>query len=169
MRVIGNAGQLVGYARNCLRLPTTYLWDTMGEIVCPGLLAEKAALWPEKYLPELCWEKEKLTGKGVRAFDCSGLIKRFLMGGFSRFHYDPSLDYNSLTLLENAPVQGEGTELPEVPGLCLYLPGHVGIYAGCGRVIEATANPRFGDGVVETAFADREWTQWFTCPHVHYP
>ena len=91
------------------------------------------------------------------------------MGGFSRFHYDPALDYNSLTLLENAWAQGESVQLPEVPGLCLYLPGHVGIYVGCGRVIEATANPRFGDGVVETAFTDREWTRWFTCPHIRYP
>ena len=169
MHISGDAGQLVYYARNCLCLPTTYLWDTMGEIVCPGLLAEKAALWPEHYPPELCRKKEKLAGKGIRAFDCSGLIKRFLMGGFSRFHYDPALDYNSLTLLENASTQGESARLPEVPGLCLYLPGHVGIYAGNGHVIEATANPRFGDGVVETAFADREWTRWFTCPHVCYP
>ena len=57
MHICGDAGQLVCYAQNCLCLPTTYLWDTMGEIVCPGLLAEKAALWPEHYPPELCREK----------------------------------------------------------------------------------------------------------------
>ena len=168
MNNVADAPHLICYARNCLRMPTTYLWDTMGEFVCDALLAEKAALWQEKYPPELLREKSALSGKGVRAFDCSGLIKRFLMGGFSRFHYDPALDYNSLTLWENAPERGGLSALPEIPGLCLYLPGHVGIYAGGGWVIEATANPLFGDGVVKTALHDREWTQWFTCPHIAY-
>ena len=169
MTAANDSSALVRYAENCRRMSTTYLWDTMGEIVCPQLIREKAALWPEKYPPELRREKEMLTGKNVRAFDCSGLIKRFLMGGFCGFCYDPAVDYNSLSLLENAPEKGVADTLSEVPGLCLYLPGHVGIYVGNGRVIEATANPRFGDGVVQTSFFDRDWTQWFACPHVRYP
>ena len=45
---------------------------------------------------------------------------------------------------------------------------HVGIYVGDGTVIEATNNPKFGDGVVKTRLCDRKWEKWFCCRGIDY-
>ena len=56
--------------------------------------------------------------------------------------------------------------LPEIPGILVFMPGHVGIYIGGGRVIVARG---FNYGVVETDIKDRPWESWGKCPWIKYP
>jgi cell wall-associated NlpC family hydrolase len=46
--------------------------------------------------------------------------------------------------------------LPEIPGVLVFMPGHVGVYIGCGRVIEAYGFKR----VEERPISAQRWTSW---------
>ena len=156
------------YAAACLRLKTVYVWGGMGELLTPETLRIKAELYPEHFAQE---EVERLLEKAdgnTRMFDCSGLIKWFLMRGPHGFQYDPAKDRNTLGLLREASASGSMDTMPETEGICLYMDGHVGIYVGGGIVIEATNNPLFGDGVVKTKLHDRAWKKWFCCKGIDY-
>ena len=55
--------------------------------------------------------------------------------------------------------------IPEVPGLAVWVDGHIGIYIGNGEVIEAMNTLR---GVTRTQLAGREWTHWLQIPYISY-
>lgn len=162
------AKNLVRYAEECLKVPTCYIWGGIGELLTPKLLADKSALYPLVYTVEYRHNLLPYLDKKVRGFDCSGLINCFRMGGLLHFQMDQALDQNSLELFESSITKGSINSIPELPGICLFLPGHVGIYAGKGCVIEATNNPKFGNGVVKTRLSERDWTHWFYCPGIKY-
>ena len=94
------------------------------------------------------------------------------MGGAAHFKYASKLDWDSDTMCQRArykgPVRSKLVPFPELPGICLGMPGHVGIYVGQGQVIEATNNPQFGNGVLLTKLSDRDWRIWFLCPGIDY-
>lgn len=164
-----SAAALVHHAENCLNLPTVYLWGGLGEILTKEVINDRKKRYPRVYSRGHCKELKKCIGRGIYGFDCSGLIKNFMMGGIFDYEYDPAKDMNSEMLLKAAEKSGKIDTIPELPGVCLYMPGHVGIYVGNGEVIESTSNPKFGNGVVKTKLSDREWTDWFFCPGVEYP
>lgn len=164
------AAGLVDHARECLKLKTAYLWGGLGFLLTDRVIDEKIAQYPEIFDVATISRLRACAASGdIYGFDCSGLIKRYMMGGLKYYDYDASLDMNANRLLEKAEVKGDISSLPEVPGLCLYMETHVGIYVGEGGVIESTPNPAFGFGVCETHLSDREWQMWFTCPAVKYP
>lgn len=163
-----SAESLAMHAIVCSKIPTVYLWGGLGEIITDGVIDEKKVEYPEVYNEKHCEELRKLVGKNVRGFDCSGLIKNYMMGGLKDFKYKNKLDFNSAMLLEKAEKSGPVETLPEQRGICLYMKGHVGIYVGNGMVIESTSNPKFGNGVVRTKLSDREWLSWFFCPTIAY-
>ena len=160
---------LAAYAESCLREKTVYLWGGMGQLLTRDYLKSVLNRYPNHFDSEETMELYALADGTTRAFDCSGLIKRFLMGGLSQFRYDPALDRDAATLCAQAEVSGEISSLPEVPGICLYMKDHVGIYVGNGEVIEATDYQRFGCGVVKTWLCNRRWEKWFCCKGIQYP
>jgi hypothetical protein len=64
--------------------------------------------------------------------------------------------------------EGPIESMPEQPGLCVSLPGHIGIYVGDGMVIESTATLGLENGVVMTRLDQRPWTHWLQCGHIQY-
>lgn len=56
---------------------------------------------------------------------------------------------------------GSISTLPEVPGVLLFLNGHVGVYIGGGYAVEARG---FAYGVVMTKVAGRGWKNWAYIP-----
>ena len=44
--------------------------------------------------------------------------------------------------------------MPDIPGIAVFMPGHVGLYVGGGYVVEARG---FAYGVVKTRLNDRPW------------
>lgn len=159
---------LVAFARECLSLKTVYVWDGLGEVLTHDFLNAKEKNYPDFQSHAQWLELHNRVDGETRGFDCSGLITRFLMGGFHHFFYRPELDLNACCLLQQATRRGAITKLPEIPGVCLHMDGHTGIYVGGGLVIESTPNPRFGNGVVQTKLSDRPWTQWYCCHGVNY-
>ena len=60
------------------------------------------------------------------------------------------------------------TDLSEIlPGEVVFKSGHIGIYVGEGKVVEATLNNRY-DGVVITDLSEGNWTGHGKLPWVEY-
>ena len=55
--------------------------------------------------------------------------------------------------------------LPEMPGVLVFMRGHVGIYIGDGWVIEARGHAY---GVVKTRLKDRAWKRWALIDEIEY-
>ena len=159
---------LVAFAQECLSMKTVYVWDGLGEVLTHEFLNRKERAYPDFQGHEKWIKLHDHVDGETMGFDCSGLIKRFLMGGFHHFLYSPELDRNAKGLFLNATCSGNIKGLPEIPGVCLYMDGHTGIYAGHGQVIESTPNARFGNGVVQTKLSDRPWQHWYFCRGVDY-
>lgn len=161
-----SAKALVDHAERCAALPVRYAFGGLMEQLTPAVIDRLATAYPQFYTAEKV--AELTAADGSYGCDCSGLIKT-LFFGLNRECYDLFLDRNSKMLYELAPMKGTIGQLPEIAGICLYMPGHTGMYRGKGEVIECTANPRFGNGVVTTRLEHRQWTHWFCCPYIQYP
>ena len=159
---------LVRHVQKYLALPTVYLWGGLGQILSLTLFQEIIKRYPDYYTEKKQHEYDGFIDNNYYALDCSGLIKNYLMTGDNGFRYNPAVDYNSKLFIAKAITKGALCTLPEIPGICLYLEGHVGVYIGNGDVIEATNNPDFGNGVIKSRLNQRNWEQWFYCPHIKY-
>lgn len=159
---------LLSFARQCLDIPTVYIWGTLGEKATASLIDRCRRDYPEKFDDMKLHGLKPFCRKGYRGFDCSGLLKRYVMGGLDHYHYSREKDLNSASLFAASQRKGPIDTLPEIPGICLFMEGHTGVYEGGGSVIESTSNPRFGNGVVRTKLSDRPWTHWYEMPWVKY-
>jgi len=102
---------------------------------------------------------------GKRTVDCASLIKSYLWWNNGNIRYDSSIDVSADTMFYIAKVKGSIDTIPEIPGLIVYKKGHVGVYVGNGKVIEARGTKY---GVVETDLNERGWTHWFKSTFVEY-
>ena len=153
--------ELVEYAITCSTMQTVYLWGGIGDKITKDIISELRSRYPQKYTAEYCALLENYVGKDYYGFDCSGLIKHYFMGGFSRFIYNSKIDWNTKMMFEKAALKGSIENLPDIPGVIVYMEGHVGIYIGNGYVIESTPAFRIGGGVQKTLLHTRGWTDWF--------
>ena len=116
---------------------------------------------------------------GVRIFDCVGLIKCFMWHDYSEknaSYYNKEVpDKNETGFFNEATEKGSIDTIPEIPGLMVYQPGHIGVYLGNGQVIEATA--AFDKKIVityfkgnhpDTSYKRTTWTYWFKMPYLTY-
>lgn len=129
----------------------------------------------------------KLSGIGrydgqYRQFDCCGLFKCFMWHDYPnndgpKCYNVTQKDLNCEGLLAEAKEKGTIDTIPEIPGVLVYMKGHMGIYIGNGEVIESTA-AKF-DGVhgkiYKTYFKGNHkgykratWTHWFKSPNLNY-
>jgi hypothetical protein len=113
---------------------------------------------------------------GVRASDCSGLIKSYLWWTGSGTDPNPSLSSvagSSNSMLSAASVKGsinlsDSSSLPRIQGLILYSPGHVGVYVGDNMEVD---NRCSGENMrkQEVIGGSYHWTKWFKLPQLRYP
>lgn len=116
---------------------------------------------------------------GVRIFDCVGLIKCFIWHDYSSsnasYYGKTCPDKNETGFFNEATEKGTIDTIPEIPGLMVYQPGHIGVYLGNGQVIEATA--AFDKKIVityfkgnhpDTGYKRTTWAHWFKMPYLTY-
>lgn len=117
------------------------------------------------------------------AFDCCGIVKSVLWG----FSADPTkinggaqYKANGVPDLSDAGFLSVCTYVSRdfskiVPGACVFLPGHMGVYIGDGKAVEST--PLWKDGCQITRVDNitnkgrgngRTWKQWGLIPYVDY-
>lgn len=94
-------------------------------------------------------------GSGPSGVDCSGLICGYAYG----------CPRTSEAMFATAPVKGPISSMPELPGLGLYMPGHVGVYLGGGMAVDARNEDA---GVCRGSISSLPWTQWFEIPGISY-
>ena len=124
------------------------------------------------------------TVDGFLLTDCLGLIEGILWGYpySGRYKSNGIPDLATNTLINVATVKGPISSIPEIPGLLVYKygnpVGHVGIYLGNGRVLEATSHvfsSGEGDGIVISQYWTKSaknyrgsWTHWLQYPYIEY-
>ena len=57
------------------------------------------------------------------------------------------------------------SKMPDVPGIAVFMDGHIGIYVGNGEVIEARGHAY---GVVTTKLNERKWVRWAYIDEIEY-
>lgn len=155
------------HARQYLGQP--YWYGTCCYDCTESLLARKAKQYPSHYTEGRMTRYRDDIAKKKKSADCVGLIKGYYWtdeNGVQR--YVPSTDVSASGMYNKATVKGvvpKDHKIPEVPGLVLYAPGHVGVYEGDGYVIEAKG---FAYGVIRTRIEAGKWTHWLACPFISY-
>jgi len=103
-----------------------------------------------------------------RVADCVGLIKSYIWWDGEKPVYNPSQDVSADGMFNLSKERGPISTLPELLGVCLWKPGHVGVYIGNGQVIEAHGTKY---GVIQTPLkgpGSTAWTHWLKCPFISY-
>lgn len=146
------ASGLVAYCKAQLGLP--YWMGTFGQIATAALYKSNKARLPAYYTAS-----DFPSQYGKRVHDCVGLIKgyRWSATPTSAPVYNASQDVPVSGLYAQCSKRGAIKTMPKVPGTCVFMSGHVGVYVGGGYVIEARGHAY---GVVKTKLSDRPWVNW---------
>ena len=115
--------------------------------------ADELVAWAHRANDE-GWEYV-LGGCEAGQVDCSGLIKS-CVGVCAR---------GTEELLEESANSGTIDTIPDIPGIGVYYKGHVGIYIGDGKVIDARGETS-GIGLDDISYEG--WTHWFEIKGVDY-
>ena len=155
---------LVAYAKANIGNP--YWYGTFGQVGTQTLLDSKRKQYPSFYTSARYAARKKDIGK--RVHDCVGLIKGYLWSDSATAapKYSAAQDVSANGMLAKCTEHGNINKMPEIPGILVFMDGHVGIYEGNGYVIECTVS--CGGGVVRTALHSRPWVHWGKCPLITY-
>ena len=144
-----------------------YVWGTYGTVLSPDFLESKIIQYPDEVGGKEDFIRENWLGK--RTADCVGLIK-----GYSWYDTASQMtilvsngmpDIGADTMYENATEKGTIDTIPEIPGLAVWKEGHIGVYIGDGKVVEAYGTTA---GVIRSELADGGWTHWLKIPYITY-
>ena len=158
---------LVQWVKNAEQNHWGYVWGTYGQVLDNALFNAKLEQYPthvgdyEDFI--------RSNWLGGRTADCIGLIKGYSwydpVTGNINYATNGMPDINADYMANSVAEKGSIDTIPEIPGLAVWRSGHIGVYIGNGKVIEAKATRI---GVVETNLADGNWTYWIKIPYINY-
>ena len=150
---------LVEYYKRQLGLP--YWWGTFGQVATKTLYEQKKRQYPNQYLAA-----DFKNQFGMRVHDCVGLIKGYMWtNDEGRIEYNAKQDKDVSGMLAQCNEIGNVLNIPEIPGVLVFMKGHVGVYIGNGEVIEAKGHAY---GVVKTKLKDRPWDTYGKLSWLNY-
>jgi hypothetical protein len=160
----------IGLVKHCyeiLEQRWPYVYGTYGLVLTLERLESKLAQYPEQIGKYLDFIKQNSINKPT--VDCIGVFKSYLWekedGTIVR---DKDTDKSADDTFNLAPKKGSLNTMPEIPGLGVHKPGHVGVYVGGNKVIEARGTK---DGVVMSllrGYGQNSWQSWFQYPYITY-
>lgn len=156
----------LGLVEYCIaQLGKPYWYGTFGNIGTRDLYEYKKNQYPKYYLA-----KDYDTQFGQRVHDCIGLVKGYM--------WSETIDSKPVYCSNDFPdLSANGfydhckrkslkmSTMPDIPGILVFMPGHVGVYIGNGEVIEARGHAY---GVVKTKLKNRNWTKWAFIEEISY-
>lgn len=163
------AQQLVDYC--FAMLDACYWYACFGQVASEQLYKEKYAQYPDQIGK---WPKSTYVEQyGKRVFDCSGLPKAAAGSGgdpnvIPKYRDIESIDWSANTMIEKCTETWSFDNIPEIPGLLVWKPGHVGIFIktqsdGSKLVIEAAGHMK---GVIKST--STAWKKAGKLPFVDY-
>lgn len=158
---------LVNYAKHAKEAGWGYVWGTYGQILTENNLESLITQYPEDVGDYKDFIEQNWLGR--RTTDCGGLIKGYMWLNVTNNQIEygtngmPALRADEI--YETATEKGTIDTIPEIQGLAVWKSGHIGVYIGNGKVIEAMTTTV---GVVETDLAKGAWTHWLKVPSVTY-
>lgn len=144
-------------AQRLSNVNTLFVWGASGEIISEEVINRGLQIAPKRYNYAMVEYLKRFIGKHVWCFDCIGLVKKCA---------DVFEDIPTDELFQLATESGTIETIPNIPGILVYMPNHVGIYVGNGEVIESSYAVGVGFGVVKTK--GRPWTHWFKSHWIQY-
>lgn len=131
------------------KLGVNYVYGSKGEILTKTKYDTLKRLYPNNV------RATDVKKVGTYCTDCSGLISWYTkkIKSSQTFH-DEAASVHPIKSIADAPV-----------GAAVWRKGHIGVYIGDGRVIEARGAAY---GVVETRVTARDFTHWFLIKDVSY-
>ena len=152
-----NNAELVRFCIGKVGIP--YVMGTNGRILTKSIFNNLVQWNPNKWFTLARRQKVK-TWIGKETTDCHGLIEWFIREQ-SGEKYDTTANGAFLAATETGDIR----TIPELIGVCVRYPGHVGVYIGRGYVVEARG---FDYGVCLTKLSSRPWTHWYKHPRIKY-
>lgn len=162
---------LAAYATQAWENNWGYVWGTYGSVLTQSLFDYKLQQYPDGVGNYEQFIRENWLGR--RTTDCVGLVKGYgwldASDGTIKYATNGMPDYAADQMYRAAVGAGadNGTmaNIPEIPGLVLWMEGHTGVYIGNGYAVEAMGT-RYG--VVRTEIANRGWQAWYKIPYITY-
>lgn len=161
---------LVAHCKKALQQGWFYLWGSFAQIATQAVIDNNIKQYPSNSV----WRAyaSKAIGK-TRVCDCYGLVKSYLwwVNDNSNPKYNAIHDVNTLGAYNRAQERGPLITLPEIPGVILYMTGHVGVYIGNGEFIEcAGGGVGMRKGTIKNGVitSGSKFTHWFKDVNITY-
>lgn len=162
---------LAAYAVQAWENGWGYVWGTFGSVLTQSLFDYKLQQYPDGVGNYADFIRENWLGR--RTTDCMGLVKGYgwldASDGTIKYATNGMPDFSADQMYRVAVSLGaeNGTmeDIPEIPGLVLWMNGHTGVYIGGGYAVEAMGTKY---GVVRTEIANRGWKAWYEIPYITY-
>jgi hypothetical protein len=152
------AAQAVAIAKSMIGMP--YWYACSGQKPTQLLLDELIhGQFGYKWTPPRIAKAWSEIGHYAHCFDCVGFIR--FCAGMQKNRDALYTNANKLRTLSNPQPL---STLPELPGVLLFMKGHVGMYVGRGRVVECYGFER----VANRPISAQAWTSWGKCPWIAY-
>ncbi len=146
-----------------------YVYGGYGQVCTVAFLNQQANLFPGS---DEAGGQMRTIGEqwlGRRVVDCIGLIKSYAWFNPSDGSINPGAngftDCGANSIWSSVKESGDISTIPEIPGVAVWMNGHIGVYIGNGEVIEAQGTAY---GVVKTQLKNRGWSKWLKIPNIEY-
>jgi len=134
------------------KIGTPYVYGTKGNILTPALLHSLSDNYPAIFTNTYKNKAAAFIDKVCT--DCSGLIS-----------WATGILRGSANYYDTATEKGNLQTIPEICGLAVYKKGHIGIYIGNGKVVEAKG---INYGVIQSDLSDTKWTHYLYLCDIEY-
>ncbi len=135
-----------------------YVYGFKGQVATSEKVEAMISTYGESHFSDTLLQSYARKNVGRACVDCSGFVSICTGKGVmsARTFYNNAIEVHpySATTMANAPL-----------GAAVYKSGHIGIYIGTGRIVEARNEFH---GVMITRVADRDFTHWFLINGIDY-
>lgn len=152
----------------CYKHSNYYIYGTYGQKLTSSLVESKIKQYPSFYRNSTRIKNARnAVGKYAYAYDCVGLIKCYLFGGFGNVKYNSKYDLSANGMYNKCTEKGKISSIPNIKGLLVWMDGHIGVYDGEKYTYECTVSGGTFR-IIKTIAKTRGWTNWGKCAYIKY-